>query len=334
MSKKKFLLIAPLGFNLYQLIVNNLEFIGYEVIHIEEGYKFRYTSLRQRIYNFTRKAFFNDRSYKEKLRNVYTDTRQREILSDHEHFDVTLVLRADFFKSDIIQLARQKSTQMISFHFDGISRDPIILEYISFFDQFYVFDKEDIKKYASFNLLYSSNFYFDYPGLLKDFHPKHYDVYYVSTFHESRVRDLIAIHKYMTDYFSLVKFIVVRPPNNTSVLPDYVVKNMEVRDEPVSFDEQLQHVAKADVILDLVISDHQGYSFRILEGLKFDKKVITTNPKVIEADFFHPNNFFVLTNDNHDELVPFLKKAYYPIDYRIKKQYGFTSWLHSKITNL
>ncbi|TYR38237.1 glycosyltransferase family 4 protein [Sphingobacterium phlebotomi] len=335
MSKKKLLLISPSSFNLYQLILRNLEYLGYEVVHIEDqGYKFQYTSLLQRIYNFIRKVFLNDRYYKEKLKKAYISIKQREILYACDSFDIALVLRADYFKPDIISLARQKAKQMISFHFDGISRDPNVLEYVHFFDQFYVFDKDDLKKYPSYNLLYSPNFYLDYPGLLKDSYDRHYNVYYVSTFHESRVQDLIAIHQYMTAHYSKVKFVVVCSQDYDSKPPDYVVENMEIRKETVSFDEQLQHVANADIILDLVISDHKGFSFRILEGIKFGKKVITTNPKVIEADFFHPSNFFILTDDNYDDIAAFLNTPYSNIDPKIIEKYSFSSWLQSKIKRL
>ncbi|NGM63273.1 hypothetical protein G5B30_15295 [Sphingobacterium sp. SGG-5] len=333
MSKTKFLLVSPQSFNLYQLIVKNLEHLGYDVVHIEDhGYAFKYTSLGQRIYNFIRKTFFKDRIYKEKLKQAYTYKKQQEILATYNHYDVALVLRADFFQRKLIDMARQKTDLMLCFHFDGISRDPQILKYIPFFDRFYVFDEGDVVKYPSYNLLYSPNFYFDYPDLTdKQTQDSPYNVYYVSTFHESRAEDLITLHQYMSRYYQRVKFVVVTNRGKEHLIPDYIHENMEIRFEHVPFDEQLHHIAHADVIIDLVIADHKGYSFRIIEGLKFGKKIITTNPKVLEAEFYHPNNFFILTKDNYGDMAAFLEAPYVPIANAIITKYSFSEWLRHKI---
>ncbi len=332
MSKRKFLLVAPTSFNLYRLIVKNLEYLGYEVIHIEEGgYPFSYSSLGERLYNLFRKTVFNDRLYKEMLKEAYTYRKQQEILDKYNFFDVSLVIRADLFRKSFIEIIRQKTSQMISYHFDGISRNPNILHYIFLFDRFYVFDKEDVQKYSSYNLLYSPNFYFDYPDLLDKNSNSYYDIYYVSTFHQSRVDDLIRMHQYLSNYYERIKFVVVCNKVKETLLPDYVIEHMDVRYEYVSFSEQLNYIAHVDAIIDLVIAEHSGYSFRVIEGMQFEKKVITTNPKVTEAEFYHPDNFFILTKENYKDLGAFLKRKYCPIDADIRRKYSFSEWLSDKL---
>src|SRR5690606_20462913 len=82
MSKKKFLLLCPATFNLYELIVKNLVYLGYDVTHIEhEVYGFTYKSFGERVYNFIRKVFLGDRTYKLTLRNQYISYRQGEIFN-------------------------------------------------------------------------------------------------------------------------------------------------------------------------------------------------------------------------------------------------------------
>lgn len=333
MSRKRFLLVSPSIFQLHRLIVNNLEYLGYDVVHIEnEGYPFQYKSFGQRFYNFIRKLLFKDKTYKMKLREKYTLDRQWEILNSNKPFDLALIIRADFFEEKLIEAVRKKTDLMLGFHYDGISRNPEILQYIRYFDRFYVFDPNDVQRYPSYNLRFSPNFYFDYPALIKSGNPNaFYQVFYVSAYHKSRIDTVIRLHRYLADYYKKVKFTIVCPIEDQASLPVYVKENMEVRHTYLLFEEQLNFIASADVIIDLVIGEHKGYSFRVFEGLKFEKKVITSNESVAEADFYHPHNFFILREDNYDEIDEFIRLPYMAIDEQIVKNYGFSHWLKEKI---
>lgn len=162
--RKKILLLAPDSFDLYKLIVENLKHLEYDVVHIQDrGYPFSYGSFGQRVLNVIRKLIFRDKSYKGKLQHKLNRERQLDGIETHERFEFCLVLRADFFDKDIIKCIRQKTDLMLSFHFDGIGRDPVILDYISYFDQFYVFDEKDVNKFPDYHFIYSPNFYFDFP---------------------------------------------------------------------------------------------------------------------------------------------------------------------------
>lgn len=332
-SKKKVLLASPASFKLYELIVENLEFLGYDVVHIEDsGYSFRYRSLFQRLYNLYRKTIFKDRQFKIDLRENYISYVQSEILRKHSLFDFALVIRADFFSDEILATIAGKTDLMLSFHYDGVSRDLKVLDKVHFFERFYVFDRFDVEQFSEHNFLYSPNFYFDYPvvkALRKNINSL--DVYYVSSFHESRVDNLIALHQFLRKVFDDVRFVVICNRKNLDSLPAYVVEHMEIKDEHVTFREQLSFVSASNVIIDLVIADHAGFSFRIFEGLQLMKKVVTTNPTIRDADFYHPNNFFLFEDDNYDDLKSFLATPYVEISKDIVEQYSFTNWIKSKI---
>lgn len=336
-NKKKILLVAPDSFGLFNLIAKNLEYIGYDVVHIQDrGYPFSYDSFGQRVLNVIRKLVFRDKSYKGKLQDKLNRKRQLEGIATSERFEFSLVLRADFFDKDIIALIREKTDLMLSFHFDGIGRDLRILDYVSYFDRFYVFDENDVKKFPNFHFRYSPNFYFDFPFKFEDLRPQErYNIYYVSTFHESRVEYLSFIHRFLKNRFDSVKFIVVYNKHKYGSIPDNVKDNMELTTEVISFQEQLRHISSSDLIIDLVISEHNGYSFRVLEGLRFAKKVITTNVSVRNADFYHPNNYFVIDSATDISMVgfdEFLEQPYSPPSSDILKKYSFTNWLNTKLS--
>jgi hypothetical protein len=336
LGKKKVLLLAPDSFGLYKLIAENLAYLGYDVVHIQDrGYPFSYDTFGQRVLNVVRKLIFRDKSYKGKLQNKLNQKKQLEGIEAYERFDFSLVLRADFFDKNIIALIRQKTDFMLSFHFDGIGRDPIILDYVSYFDRFYVFDESDVKEFPNFHFRYSPNFYFDFPFKFDDLRPlERNNIYYVSTFHESRVEYLSFIYHFLKSRFDSVKFIVVYNKHKYGLIPDDVKNNMKLTTEVISFQEQLRHVSSSDLIIDLVISEHNGYSFRILEGLRFAKKVITTNVSVRNADFYHPNNYFIIDSATDSAMVgfnEFLEQPYFQPSSDILKKYSFTNWLNTKL---
>lgn len=85
---------------------------------------------------------------------------------------------------------------------------------------------------------------------------------------------------------------------------------------------------RTSAILDVVQDGQTGLTLRIMEGLLFDKKIVTTNAAIRTDKNFKDNpNIYVITKDNIKELYTFLKKptVVYPND--LKTKYSFTSWL-------
>ena len=67
---------------------------------------------------------------------------------------------------------------------------------------------------------------------------------------------------------------------------------------------------------------------RIMEGLLFDKKIITTNAAIrMDKDFKDNPNIYVITKDNIKELYTFLKKPMVEYPNNLKAKYSFTNWL-------
>lgn len=331
---KKVLLVAPHNYGLYKLIVKNLEFLGYNVVHIEDRMVgFKYKSVRNRLVNLFHKLLFQNKNYKEYLKKKFFYNKQLERIDSVEHYDVALVIRADLFDFTILEKIRYKTKRMISYHFDGIGRDLSALNQVKYFDKFYVFDKEDVLKFDSYNFLFSTNFYFDYPEESSTVSRKGSDVYFVSSYDKSRLDVLIKLHRALANILTNVRFLLVCKKEEIHLLPEYVRKNIEIVFHYVTFDDQLVEIAKSSVIIDLVIAEHNGLSFRVFEGLKYKKKVITTNKTIIDMDFYHPNNYFLLHDDNYSDLENFLQLPYVDVDSGILEKYSFTNWIKDKFND-
>ena len=89
-----------------------------------------------------------------------------------------------------------------------------------------------------------------------------------------------------------------------------------------------QLTQRACALLDVVQRNQSGLTLRFMEGLLFDKKVVTTNHSIIENQDFGKNpNIYVLTSNNINELNTFLKKPTIVYPQWMKEKYSFEKWL-------
>lgn len=323
-NKKNILVLLPSHYQLYSLIEKNLLENGYDAtVLIPDLRKFRYKNLYQKIINFYQKTYLNNKEYKKNLREEFATQMLIKAIDKHLFYDYVLVIRADFFPIKILNHVRSKTHNLVSYHFDGINRYPEVFERISIFDRFYVFDREDIDQHRNFELLPCTNFYFDYPEL-PDLNIK-FDFYFLGSYHESRNEILLDFQQFSEKHQMVAKMEIVY--NKEDKPRSDIQAKFECIPHYISFENYLLNIQNSRYILDILISEHSGLSFRVFESLKYKKKLITSNPTILNYEFYHPNNIFVL-NDNYDQLLEFLELPYVEIDISIIKTYSFTNWLN------
>ena len=332
-EQPNFLLIAPPDFDLYQLIEKNLAFLGYRVTVIHQrGYIFKYKNIWQRLTNMFKKLVLVDYNYKRRLKEDFVLNKQLELLNQVEHYDRALVIRADFFSTEFLMTARKKTNQFVAFHYDGMDRDRRIFNKIYLFDRFYAFDPSDVKAYARFHLHYAPNFYFDYPEAEQLTQPSAdpgYAIHYISSFHPSRMAQIIDFHKFIEEHIDNIRFDLIYHHTSEKLIPVYARQHFNCSEQIIPFKQQTLASQQADIILDFCIDEHKGLSFRIFEGLKYGKKVITTNEMILHQDFYHPHNFFLLKEGNYEELLAFLRLPYQAPKASIYAKYAFCNWLNN-----
>lgn len=315
----------PKDYSLSKLIVKNLEALGLKVINInpEEIGEFKYDSLSQRILNLYHKTISGNKTYKQKLKKEFYLKDKYEIINTFEKYDFCLFIRADFFDDDIIQFCKLKSKQIVSYHYDGINRNKKIFNKIKFFDDFFVFDKEDLKVNPSFK--YISNFYFNYPEDDKNIKIEN-DFYFLGSHHESRKENIFKLYEKLSQLSNNVKFEIVFDKPDYKKIPSYKERQINCFKKIIAYNLYLENIKKTKIIIDLVIDEHKGLSFRVFESLKYRKKLITTNKTIKDYPFYNENNILVLDNNNLEEIDLFLKKPLVEIDPSIIKAYSFTNW--------
>lgn len=302
-----------------------LEDLGFNVFEMDTSHpKFKYSTFKQRAYNFIRKLFLGDKTYKNTLKQQAIENKLLQQLSLFEKADYALIIRADILPRSVIDSIKLKADVISAYQWDGLNRFKSIYEYIPLFDRFFVFDNQDLE---IANTLPITNFYFDHIKLLNT-NIKN-KVTFIGSYFENRNKNLFEITKVLTAK-NIEVDINIFTVNEAEI---FEVKKLKFNhlENVISYEENLNNISTSSILLDVHINEHNGLSFRIFEGIGYDKKVITTNVDVVKYDFYDKNNIFIWNIDNEENLIDFLNTPYKPISPILKEKYAFSNWIRYAI---
>lgn len=324
--KKRTIILGYQGvYGIGEEFKKNLEYLGFEVIPISLDNSFTFRNIIQRGINFLNKKFFNNREI-EKQQKLEPNLKafNQKLKEIGGKVDYTLFIRSDDFPISFIKRLKKISSKMVCYHWDGLKWFPDAQKRIKYFDRFFVFDPAD----ADFNknIIPTTNFYFDYD--IKEKNDNTIigkNIYFLGAFINDRIKITADTTKYLKEIgYNPNIFIVAHRRDN---IDEYKDSGIIFLDRGISFDENLQRMKDADVLIDFVKTKHNGLSFRTFEAIGYRKKLITTNAEVKNYDFYNPNNFFILNENNMHLLSDFLNKPYEPLNKEIIEKYSFTSWI-------
>ena len=98
------------------------------------------------------------------------------------------------------------------------------------------------------------------------------------------------------------------------------------REKLIPYRKVIDLVKKSDILLDYSTNPETGLSLRAMEALFFGKKLITNNLEILESDFYHPANIYVLDHDKRS-LREFIDCPLDPVDSEIRDKYLLSNWL-------
>ena len=301
------------GYN--QNITTALEKKGHVVHHIDfNTFKYKYPNFCYRIYNFFLKAFF-----KKNLKNIHFGKEINNRLKDlGEIQDILLTIKGDFIDPDKILDFKKYTKKSIAFFNDNIYRCPKIISTISNFDEVYTFEKEDAVKY---NLNFITNFiYNDSKSNPSQIYK--YDVFNISS-KDNRFKTICKI----ADELKAKEFsfkIIVYDKNKKKK-----ESNIEFISEYIQIDQVNEFVNDSKFLLDIHRKEQNGLTFRVFESLGLQKKLITTNPNIVNYDFYNPRNILVIDENNLNFNIDFFKSSYEPIPEDIYRKYTIEHWIET-----
>ena len=160
---------------------------------------------------------------------------------------------------------------------------------------------------------YNIQYYIE-PGTISD--DIRSDIYFIGR-DKGRVDQINNIKKIANENRLLCDFNILRD-NDNKIIPYKEIKNK---------------IKSTKCILEINKDNQIGLTLRALEGLFFEKKLITNNKSIKEIDFYNKNNIFVIGEDNWKDLSDFVNDPY-DISVNIyKKEYELERWINNFYDN-
>lgn len=229
--------------------------------------------------------------------------------------DVVVLTGSLLYESFIKQLRKFYPSAIIKYCYPNIVKDnaslkPDILRKYNI--QIYSWDPEDCRRY---DLRYIKSFYEkDILELNKEFE---YDLCFIGA-DKGRYKKIKEIEEY-AEKLKLRSYMHVTPTYNClSFLHSYYKK-------PIPYNKYLSVVSKSKCIIDFVCEGQSGTTMRTMEAIFSGQKLISNNPFLKQMDFYHPNNIYVMEDDNSniDGIKDFLEKEPVPVKQEILNTYTF-----------
>lgn len=329
-DKKIIILGTPQNFGLNSVISDQLEGLGFDVIDINiEEKAFYYKSPVQRFKNLYRKLFFKDYQYKDILRKRFLEEQYEEKFAHIQHADYALFIRPDMFPKSIIEKVKDMTGLTVGYQWDGLHRYPDIFSRIELFNRFFVFDPIDLTVTGTLPL---TNFYLDQQITIPETsNPPGSgdDILFIGTYIKERIADIYQFFNLFKDKEE-IKINAIINTHSQELVREIQEQCPIIKTtyDGITYLENIDLVKQSKVLADFSNYLHDGLSFRVLEAIGYNKKLITTQKSIQKYDFYRPNNILIIdSKTDHDQVISFLNMPMQEIDPIIKRKYSFSNWI-------
>jgi hypothetical protein len=296
-------------------IISNLNSKGHVVNHIDfTNFDYTYPNYLFRIYNFFLKLFL-----KKNLKHIH---HGKEIIKQlkqiGEKQDSILTIKGDWIDPDSIAEFKKYSNKSIAFFNDNIQRCPKILRTIAQFDTVYSFEKEDCKRH---NLNFITNWINSDTENCAITENHKYTVFNISSI-DNRIDTILKIAKELELKKMSFKIIVVdkKMGSNSNTSIEFIPQRLLIS-------EVKKYIDQSKLLLDIHHEKQIGLTFRVFESIERNKKLITTNPDIVNYDFYNPNNILVIDANKPEIPISFIETNYEEIPSSIYKKYTINNWV-------
>lgn len=214
---------------------------------------------------------------------------------------------------------------------DSIDNLPFGREKLDVFDRVMSFDPNDAAASAQIQLY--PLFFIDSPAESE-------------SINQAQDIDLIFIGTARFDRYQFVKRIRESLSKNTSVYFRFFVQSKIIFEigkwlpkgykgampeefifKPIAKADVAKLMSRARVVIDMEHANQAGLTMRTIEAIGARKKLVTTNFRVREYDFYHPSNICVVDRKSPQIPSGFIESPYDASTIEMTQKYALTNWI-------
>lgn len=316
---KKVLLIAPRFFGYEKAIMQQLTELGATVDFLaDRPYSKPWQTGLTRITPCLMQPFI-DRFYQAKLTT----------LTSHI-YDLILVINGQTVSTKTLQTLKNTyaEARFILYLWDSVQNRPKSVQNFTFFDKVLTFDSVDASRYGiGLRPLFFTPELENSSKVVQQF-----DISFVATMHSDRYQVVSKLiqnlptnlttnwYFYLQAKWVFYLYKLTKKSFRQSEINTFKFKPIDKQNL-----KQIFHASKA--ILDIEHPKQNGLTMRTLETVGANKKLITTNAKVKEYDFFREENIIVIDRNNPNIPNAFWDTEYQALPDNIYAKYQLKNWL-------
>ena len=288
---------------------------GHTVHHIDfHDFIYKYPNFYYKIYNSFLKVFF-----KKNIKNIYYGKEIIKRLQQiGEQQDLTVTIKGDFIDKKYLKKIKNHTKKSIGFFNDSATRCPKIKRVASAFDEAFSFEKEDCEQLG---LKFAPNWI--YKESKNSGGPFEFQVFNIC----SKDKRLPIVSKIISELKAKqVKHKIIVFSTEEDEAPKGEIKFYYKR---FSLEEISKYIDKSKALLDIKRDGQFGLTFRIFESIGLEKKLITTNPDIVNYDFYNPNNILVIDEKNPEIPISFFESDYEKLPEEIYQKYTIKGWIQN-----
>lgn len=322
-TNKKVLLLCPTFFGYQKVIAEGLRAQGYTVDLYDErpGNSFAVkTMLRYRLplHRQVVRRYYN---------RILDENRDKD-------YDYVFVIKCESIDHEqIVKMrAAYPRARFILYLWDSLRNTPGGLEKLPDYDRVMTFDPADAQRYnLPLRPLFCMN---GIPEREEEEVDYQYDIAFIGTAHSIRPRVVKQVEAFCREKGYRMYYYFYSPHPLVYLFfkltnPDYrYITRRDVHFEPLSAAQVREIYRHSRCMLDIEHVRQAGLTPRPVDMLGVRRKLITTNERVKEFDFYRPENYLIIDRERPVIDERFLKSDYREVEPEIVRRYTLDAFLN------
>lgn len=270
-----------------------------------------------------------DKYYKKRIEQLKNNT-----------YDYILVIRGEYTTASALEILKETypKAMLILYMWDSLRNNKYVSGKWDYYDKIYTFDRRDYLEHSEKINFLPLYYYEDIASKVENYDDYEYDVAFVGTGHEDRVKIINKITEECKEQ-GLKMYSYIFLPHKLVYIYNKVFnkhykgitdKNINYKMLPLT--EAYSMYGKAKCVMDIESSTQTGLTMRTIEMIGLRKKFVTTNKDIVNYDFYNENNVMVVDRNSFKIDKDFFDKPYINLDEKVYEKYSLKNWILSVLS--